>query len=238
MALARFHKLPQARRAQLLGVAAEAFAEGGYDGTSFNKLIERLGLSKSQAYYYFADKADLFATACATCYEDFYAEVATLPLPASAEEFWEYVLELNRVGFGFYKRHPMAARLARAQAGSAQRDDLARAGLAQAGSTQTRYRQWVELGQHLGAVREDLPKEFVVSLSVQLMACSDVWFSERAEAATAGDIEAFARAMTDLSWRMFHPAGAEPAAPGVAARSHSGRARTTDAPKARRRASK
>jgi AcrR family transcriptional regulator len=238
MALARFHKLPHTRRAELLGVAAEAFAEGGYDGTSFNKLIARLGLSKSQAYYYFADKADLFATACARCYEDFYAEVATLPLPTSAEAFWAYVLELNRVGFGFYKRHPMAARLARAQAGSAQREDLARAGLAQAGSTQTRYREWVELGQHLGAVREDLPKEFVVSLSVQLMASSDVWFSERAEAATAGDIEEFARAMTDLSWRMFHPAGAPPVALGAAARTQPGRARSTDARKARRRASK
>jgi AcrR family transcriptional regulator len=90
MALARFHKLPPARRGELLGAAAEAFAEGGYDGTSFNKLIERLGLSKSQAYYYFEDKADLFATACAACYEDFYAEAAVLPLPASAREFWEY----------------------------------------------------------------------------------------------------------------------------------------------------
>lgn len=212
MALARFDKLPPARRAELLSVAAEAFAEGGYDGTSFNKLIERMGLSKSQAYYYFADKADLFATACASCYEDFYAEVEALPLPGSAPAFWEYVLELNRLGFGFYRRHPMAARLARAQAGSARRDELVRAGLAQAGSAEARHGEWVALGQRLGAVRGDLPKELLVSLSVQLMACFDVWFSERAEVAKPTDVEAVAQSLTDLAWRMFHAGGARPMA--------------------------
>lgn len=209
MALARFHNLPQARRAELLGMAAEAFAEGGYDGTSFNKLLERLGLSKSQAYYYFADKADLFATACASCYEDYFAEVATLPLPDGEQAFWQYVLELNRRGFSFYSRHPMAARLARAQAGSAFRDELGRAGLAQARSTEARYREWVELGQRLGAVRDDLPRELIVSTSVQVVACSDVWFAERAATATPADVEQFARAMTELSWRMWHRDGAQ-----------------------------
>jgi AcrR family transcriptional regulator len=232
MALARFYKLPHARRTALLALAAEAFAERGYDGTSFNKLLERLGLSKSQAYYYFADKADLFATACASCYEDFYVEVAALPLPRNAVGFWQYVLTLNRAGFAFYSRHPMAARLARAQAGSAQLDQLVRAGLTQAGSTQARHREWVELGQRLGAVRKDLPEDFIVSLSVQLMACADVWFAERAETAEPQDVEQLARTMTDLSWRMLHPPGRAAAPLALAERALSGRARQTHAAKA------
>ena len=80
--------------------------------------------------------------------------------------------------------------------------------MAQAGSTQTRYMEWVELGHRLGAVRDDLPRELVVALCVQVMACGDVWFSERAATATAAEVGHFARAMTDLSWRMWHRHGA------------------------------
>jgi AcrR family transcriptional regulator len=210
MALDRFYRLPRDRQDQLLGVAAEAFAEGGYEGTSFNKLLERLGFSKSQAYYYFSDKADLFTTACTSCYEQYYERVAQLPLPASREAFWQYVLELNRVGFLFYQQHPMAARLARAAAGSAQCEQLVHAGVSHAGSTQQRYLEWVELGQRLGAVRSDLAQELLVSLSVQVSACIDVWFSERASSAGAEEIEALSRSMTDLSWRLLHPQDTAP----------------------------
>ena len=167
MALERFYRLPPERQAELLGTAAEAFAQGGYDGTSFNKLLERLGFSKSQAYYYFADKADLFTTACASCYEQFYERVGQLPLPDTAAGFWHYVLELNRVGFRFYGDNPLAARLAVAAASSAQREELLRAGVRNASSTEQRYRDWLELGQRLGAVRTDLPNELLLPLCVQ-----------------------------------------------------------------------
>jgi len=208
MALERFYRLPAARRSEILGAAAEAFAEGGYDGTSFNKLLERLGFSKSQAYYYFSDKADLFATASAACYEQYYALVAKLPLPQTREQFWEYVLELNRAGFRFQNEHPMAARLSRAAAGSAQRDDLARAGVRHAGSTHERYAEWLALGQRLGAVRDDLPQELLITLSVQTSTCIDAWFAERAGSAPRAELEQLARSVTDLSWRLLHPEAA------------------------------
>lgn len=206
MALERFYRLPEARRERILGAAAEAFAEGGYDGTSFNKLLERLGFSKSQAYYYFADKADLFATASAACYERYYALVAELPLPETSEGFWEYVLELNRIGLRFQNEQPMAARLSRAAASSAQRDELARAAVRNAGSTLERYAEWLALGQRLGAVRRDLPQELLMSLSLQMTTCIDAWFCGLAGEATGADIERLARSVTDLSWRLLHPA--------------------------------
>ena len=208
MALERFYRLPAARREEILGAAAEAFAEGGYDGTSFNKLLERLGFSKSQAYYYFEDKADLFATASAACYEQYYALVERLALPETREEFWQYVLELNRVGYQFQNEQPMAARLSRAAAGSVQRDELARAGIRRAGSTYERYAEWLALGQRLGAVRDDLPHDFLISFCIQTTTCVDAWFADIAGTATAEQIEQLARWVTDLSWRSLHPAGA------------------------------
>ena len=62
MARPRFAKLDEATRRRFLETAAVEFAAKGFDGTSLNQLIERLGISKGSFYYYFDDKADLFST--------------------------------------------------------------------------------------------------------------------------------------------------------------------------------
>lgn len=205
MAFERFSRLPQERQREILSQAAEAFARHGYDGTSFNALLKQLGLSKSQAYYYFEDKADLFVTACAACYEEYYREVSELPEPGDAEEFWGMVLELCRIGVRFQKRHPIAARLSKAIAESPVRDELGRASIQRATSTKARHEAWVALGQALGAVRRDLPLELLIALSVDLSATLDVWFAGQAELASDEDLELRARQFADLSRRLFAP---------------------------------
>ena len=62
MARPRFQNLDQETRNHILETAAEEFAAQGFDGTSLNRLIESLGISKGSFYYYFDDKADLFIT--------------------------------------------------------------------------------------------------------------------------------------------------------------------------------
>jgi AcrR family transcriptional regulator len=47
MARPRFLKLEPSRRAAILAVAAEEFAQFGYEGASYNRIIERSGLSKA-----------------------------------------------------------------------------------------------------------------------------------------------------------------------------------------------
>jgi AcrR family transcriptional regulator len=185
--------------------AAEAFAQDGYERTSFNALLEKLGLSKSQAYYYFEDKADLFVTACAACYEEYYAEVGALGDPESAEEFWAFVLELCRIGVRFQRGNPIAARLSRAIAESPLRSELGRASMRHATSTTQRHTRWVELGQRLGAVRTDLPLELLVALSIGVSAELDVWFADRAGEVSDAELEAIAVQFADLSRRMFAP---------------------------------
>lgn len=212
MAHDRFLKLPEARQRAILRTAAEAFAQHGFEGASFNALLAELGLSKSQAYYYFEDKADLFVTAFAAAYEDYYQEVEKLPLPQNAEEFWRYVYELCRVGVSFQRDNPVASRLSRALARSALRDELARKSVNRAASTTERHRAWLELGQKLGAVRTDLPMDLLVSLSIGLAANTDLWFAERAETATDADLLWIAAKFANLSSRLFS-ADREQAAP-------------------------
>ena len=59
MPLPRFQNLDQLRKRAILTAAAEEFGERGFAAASYNRIIERAGISKGAMYYYFADKDDL-----------------------------------------------------------------------------------------------------------------------------------------------------------------------------------
>jgi len=56
----------QARRQQLLDLAAAMFAREGYHGTSMRALAERAGLNQASLYYYFASKEEALLEICLT----------------------------------------------------------------------------------------------------------------------------------------------------------------------------
>lgn len=241
MALDRFYRLPKARQDAIVRGAAEAFAASGYEGTSFNGLLETLRLSKSQAYYYFADKADLFVTACVACYEDYYREVAALPAPRCSLEFWERVRELHEIGFRFQQTHPVAAELNRALVRSPLREELGRSSAHRAPGTRAMHTEWLTLGQRLGAVRTDLPTDLLVGLSVGMSIEVDLWFAGRAEAFDDAALGVLARQMRDLFRGTFAPPAAPPgvrAAGARAAAARGGAARAKPKPKPKRRQTK
>jgi len=60
--LPRFQNLDETRRRAILAAAAEEFGERGFAQASYNRIIERAGISKGAMYYYFADKDDLYRT--------------------------------------------------------------------------------------------------------------------------------------------------------------------------------
>jgi TetR/AcrR family transcriptional regulator, transcriptional repressor of aconitase len=203
MALGRFQNLPAGQQSHILATAAATFAEHGYEGTSYNDLLRQLGMGKSQAYYYFADKADLFITAVAACYERFYEAAARIPLPTSVEQFWHYVHELNLLGFRFQSQDPIARGLTRAATSSEVRFRIADALTSSEGTSREQHARWVALGQELGAVRRDLDDDLLVRLSLELAMFVDGWFVERASTATDEECRAHARTFTDLSRRLF-----------------------------------
>lgn len=205
MALARFQNLPADQQAEILSRAAQMFAEHGYADCSYNDLLRQVGMGKSQAYYYFADKADLFITAVAACYERYYQEAAEMPLPTNVEEFWDYVRKLNLLGFRFQKSDLISSRLTRAAITSEVRFRIADALMNSEGTSRQQHTQWVALGQELGAVRRDLPPDLLVRLSLDFAYFVDGWFAERAEAATDEECQEYAVTFADLSRRMFAP---------------------------------
>jgi AcrR family transcriptional regulator len=56
----RFAKLPAVRQHALLEAAAQEFGARGYDDASINRILERAGVSKGAAYYYFDDTGEIW----------------------------------------------------------------------------------------------------------------------------------------------------------------------------------
>ncbi len=50
----------KARRAELMGFAAQRFAASGYDPTSVADVVSGLGVGKGVFYWYFSSKEELF----------------------------------------------------------------------------------------------------------------------------------------------------------------------------------
>src|SRR5260221_13809522 len=97
MPFPRFGKLTQERRERVLDVAAQEFADYGFEDASINRILERAGMSKGAAYYYFEDKADLFITVVRYCSERLRLIDQTVdPVELSALTFWPTFADLHR----------------------------------------------------------------------------------------------------------------------------------------------
>jgi len=56
----------QARREQIVTIAAALFGQKGYDGTSLRDIAEAAGITKAALYYYFPDKERLYENVAMT----------------------------------------------------------------------------------------------------------------------------------------------------------------------------
>lgn len=200
-----FQNLPPERRREILDVAVEEFALRGYAETSYNKLLERVGLGKSSAYYYFENKRDLFLTAVADCYARYFERGSATLEPTNVEEFWRFVEGSAKDGFEFMLDDPAASALMRCF----QREPslLAEFGSEEllAGMTAF-YEAWIRLGQCLGAVRQDVPLALLVEMARSLTLAYDQWFITES-GRSAVDVPWLAALYTDAARRLLEARG-------------------------------
>src|SRR5690349_20161096 len=92
----RFDALEPDRRAHLLDAAAAEFAAHGYEAASMSRILARAGTSKGAIYYYFEDKADLYATVVRDAVLRFVAYCGTPEPVTDAASFWDSIQRLSR----------------------------------------------------------------------------------------------------------------------------------------------
>ena len=176
MARPRFRKLDRSTRTRILETAAEEFAARGFEGTSLNQLIGRMGISKGSFYYYFDDKADLFTTVADYAWEIFLpAEGLDLSV-FDRENYWPALEELMREARARARENPWLVGFTRMIY-----DPPDIPGIRQALSEKfNEPREWqaglVRRGQALGTVRQDLPVDLLQALLVGADEAADRWF--------------------------------------------------------------
>ena len=160
----RFFKLSPEKQRRIIDVAKTEFAENGYRGASYNRIIENAGLSKGAMYYYFDDKTDLYATVLKDAQIAMAQHIGVLQMD---EDFWTGVEVLIARAIEFSQSHPELAALARGLREAPRLGDDGPIGeLYQ--MNREMLRGIVEQGQAAGAVRTDVPKSLLINIAMAM----------------------------------------------------------------------
>lgn len=204
----RFEKLDPETRATILSRATEEFAEHGYEGASYNRIIERCGLSKGAMYYYFDDKQDLFVTTLQDAVKRLIIDAGSVEAAEDAESFWHAVERWCERSLRLFRGDPAAVGLMRSfmknverGEGSAALSEIRRTG-------RTYMRAFIASGRNVGAIRGDLPEELLTSILMALEEGMDIWIAEHEAEFGDDELADVARLMCSLYRRVAAPADA------------------------------
>jgi AcrR family transcriptional regulator len=196
----RFENLDAEAQERIFAAAAAEFAERGYEAASINRILAAAEMSKGSLYYYFEDKADLFAAVVERATAGMLAAAGGLALDdLTAENYWDRLGLLVQRSGEFLSRHDWAARLVRSilrAPGSA-----ASAGVAQAAERWTAA--ILARGQQLGVIRADLPFAMLASMALALGEAGDRWLLEHWEEFSPAERERLGAGQMDIFRRML-----------------------------------
>ncbi len=194
----RFEKLDPERRASILAVATEEFAEHGFEAASYNQIIARTGLSKGAIYYYFDDKEDLYTTVLRDAVERLIMGSGDMASAKDAESFWAEFEAWYVRSLGLFQREPASVGLARSVAKAMARG-AATGAIAELRQLARGWMdQFIAQGQSLNAIRSDLPEDLLVNVLMGLEESIDLWLGERIGDMSDEEIASTATMLTQL----------------------------------------
>lgn len=205
----RSRKIDDEKRAALIDAAMEEIAANGIDGASYNRIIERSGLSKGVVYYYFENKESLYLTVLDEVERQFLSSVGRLKLPETREEFWtacrmyyEKAIRYGAENLGLVKVVRNLIEPGTGMKGSAEMRENFR-----------RVERWtanlLKRGQDLGAIRKDVPPDLLRSILQAMGHTMDSWLFEHLEKAPESvSVERFLAFALDMFKRILSPEGA------------------------------
>ncbi|MCM5553170.1 TetR/AcrR family transcriptional regulator [Pleomorphomonas sp. NRK KF1] len=171
----RLRKLPDAQRTAWLDIAEEEFMAFGFEAASLNRILTRAAISKGQAYYYFADKGDLYRAVIERAFDEFVGLLEVAPTePENTAAYWQQIAALFGNVTTILQRNDRLAEIGRgvyreARAQTAIVDLLER--------LHAYLARLIETGQRLGAVRADLPQDLLTNMAFAALREADQWFA-------------------------------------------------------------
>ena len=177
MSLARFESLDKSLKTRILDVSKQEFAAHGYEEASYNKIIQKIGISKGSMYYYFENKEDLFIT----CFRDAFThatrglsfDFALFPFDDDEESYWDSIKEFSSKQWNGALQHPLLMSLMRQLVSMGADHPIFRKlnllceGLSEYGDIMA----ILQHGVKIGAIRSDIPLTVLVRMSQE----HEVW---------------------------------------------------------------
>ena len=202
----RFEKLAAEKQARILETAAKEFAPHGFHEASLNHILAAAGISKGAAYYYFDDKADLFGAVLQHYLMHIVSHVDLSLETLDRGTFWPKMAELYRQGLDHAYEQPWLLPLMKSMWKSPGVLSGLPAGMQ---ISLTAIREWtqgiVRRGQEVGAVRDDLPLDLLLTLLFSVDEACDRWILDRIGQLERPMLEELSDRMFDLLRRMFEP---------------------------------
>ena len=201
----RFASLEPERRRTILQAAAEELARNGVEGASYNRIIERAGVSKGAMYYYFDGRDDLLLTTLVDALERASVEIGPPAHFDDAVGFWDSVEELYHRITRFLLREPTLGELLKSALVRPVGTGIAEAIADFIAGVQRDVEELLARGRALGAVRDDLPADLLVRLVMATGEAGDRWGLENWQTLSPQEIEGYAADLFDVHVRIAAP---------------------------------
>ncbi len=176
MPLARYESIDESLKTRILDVSKEEFGAHGYEGASYNKIIQKIGISKGSMYYYFENKEDLFLT----CFLDearsagmLSFEMNKLSEVVDHDVYWDSIKMISSQQWNDVLHHPLFMSLMRQLVSLGSVHPIFRKlnaeceGLSEYGELMS----LLEHGVQIGAIRDDVPLNVLIRMNTEY----EVW---------------------------------------------------------------
>ena len=176
MPLARSESIDEYLQTRILDVSKEEFGAHGYEGASYNKIIQKIGISKGSVYYYFENKEDLFLT----CFLDearlagmLSFEMNKLSEVVDHDVYWDSIKMISSQQWNDVLHHPLFMSLMRQLVSLGSDHPIFRKlnaecdGLSEYGELMS----LLEHGVQIGAIRDDVPLNVLIRMNTEY----EVW---------------------------------------------------------------
>lgn len=180
MPLARFETLDESLKTRILDVSKQVFATHGYESASYNKIIQKIGISKGSMYYYFENKEDLFIT----CFIDEARSKGTTIFEPNEfskvidhDEFWESIEDLSLKWWRDVLQHPHLMSLIHQAASLGSEHPIVHK-LNSACEGLNEYNDLIAILDHgvgIGAIRSDVPLDVLIRMSTEY----EIWLIQQ-----------------------------------------------------------
>lgn len=106
-----FENLSPTKRERIIRTVLEEFSENGYQKTSINRIVGRLGIAKGSIFQYFKDKENLFLFVFGICLDQVKGYLKNVRDDTARMPFFDRLGRTLRAGVRFLHDHPLVYRL-------------------------------------------------------------------------------------------------------------------------------